>query len=77
MKMGIDTLRLHTGSYTSIMRGRWTATLPEPEESSTGVESDGSDEGLVMFVLGAQINQSAPLGVSWMLHSGKFVRLSF
>lgn len=59
--MILDTLRLRTGSYTTPMRGRWTATLPEPEIAS-GV-NDGSD-GLVMFVLGARINQSVSLAVS-------------
>ncbi|KAL8747866.1 MAG: hypothetical protein Q9190_000314 [Brigantiaea leucoxantha] len=60
-KMVIDTLRLHTGSYTTLVRGRWTATLAEPEVSPHF--NSGSD-GLVMFVLGARINQFVPLAAS-------------
>ena len=54
VKMFLDTWRLHTGSYTSLQRGRWTASLPEHlSPAKTGSNSDG----LVMFVLGARINQ--------------------
>lgn len=60
-KMVYDTLRLHNASYTTLMRGRWTATLPEPEIASS--VNSGSD-GLIMFVLGARINQSVSLVVS-------------
>jgi hypothetical protein len=59
--MILDTLRLRTGSYTTPMRGRWTATLPEPD-IAPGV-NDGPD-GPVMFVLGARTNQSMSLAVS-------------
>lgn len=57
LNMVVDTLRLHTGSYTNMMRGRWTATLPEPKVPSR--LNSGSD-GIVMFILGARINQSVP-----------------
>jgi len=60
-KMILDTLRLHNGSYTTLMHGRWTAKLPEPEIASS--VNSGSD-GLIMFVLGARINQSVSLAVS-------------
>lgn len=56
-KMLFDWLRLHTGSYTSLMRGRWMATLPGREEAKQGAGT-GSD-GVVLFLLGARINQSA------------------
>ncbi|KAL8702000.1 MAG: hypothetical protein Q9201_004622 [Fulgogasparrea decipioides] len=57
IKMVIDTLRLHTGSYTTMMRGRWVATLPE---SAKPLDDSSGSDGLVMFVLGARINH--PLG---------------
>jgi len=60
-KMILDTLRLHTGSYTTLMRGRWTATLPEP---GIAPNANSGADGLVMFVLGARINQSVPLVAS-------------
>lgn len=60
-KMVYDTLRLHNASYMTLMRGRWAATLPESEIASS--VNSGSD-GLIMFVLGARINQSVSLGVS-------------
>ncbi|KAL9132083.1 MAG: hypothetical protein Q9217_000119 [Psora testacea] len=48
LKMVVDTLRLHTGSFTNMKVGRWTARLPD------------SETPLVMFILGARINH--PLG---------------
>lgn len=60
-KMIIDTQHLHTGCYTSLMRGRWTATLPEPENP---VDINSGSDGVVMFVLGARINQSVSLPLS-------------
>ncbi len=60
-KMIYDTLRLDNASYTTLMRGRWAATPPESEIASS--VNSGSD-GLIMFVLGARINQSVSLGVS-------------
>ncbi|KAL9585732.1 MAG: hypothetical protein Q9212_001351 [Teloschistes hypoglaucus] len=59
IKMGIDTLHLHTRSYTNMRRGWWTATLPNADASSDNKR--GSDEGgVVAFLLGARINH--PLG---------------
>lgn len=55
VKMIIDSFRLHTGCFTNMMRGRWTATLSEP--SDAGEANNGSD-CIVMFVLGARLNQS-------------------
>ena len=54
VKMVVDTLRLHTGSYTSLLHGRWTATLPEPESPA---EVNSGSDGIVIFLLGARINQ--------------------
>ncbi|KAL8728035.1 MAG: hypothetical protein Q9181_005485 [Wetmoreana brouardii] len=45
------------------MRGRWRATLPEPEKPLD--HSRGSD-GLVMFVLGTRINQFVSLPVLYV-----------
>ena len=54
VKMIVDTARLHTGSYTSLITGRWTATLSAPDESGV---MDNSRQGVVLFILGARINQ--------------------
>ena len=54
LKMIVDTARLHTGSYTSLVTGRWTATLSAPNESG---DIDNSRQGVVLFILGARINQ--------------------
>ena len=54
VKMIIDTFRLHTGCFTNMMRGRWTATLSEPGDAADA--NNGSD-GNVMFVLGERLNQ--------------------
>jgi hypothetical protein len=43
----IDKRRIFSTLYTNVRRGRWTAKLPE--------EKDG--DGVVVFVLGARINQ--------------------
>lgn len=61
LKMVFDTFRLHTNSYTNMMRGRWTATLPEPEVT---VDVNSGSDGIVMFILGARINQSVSPAVS-------------
>ena len=55
VKMVVDTLRLHSGSYTTLFCGWWTATLPEPKAP---MDMKNRSDGLVMFVLGARINQS-------------------
>ena len=54
VKMIVDTARLHTGSYTSLITGRWTATLNAPHESGKIVYSQ---EGVVLLILGARIIQ--------------------
>ena len=54
VKMVVDIFRLHTGCFTNMMHGRWTATL---SELSATVEANTGSEGVVMFVLGARLNQ--------------------
>lgn len=54
-KVSVDCQRIFTGTFTSIISGRWTATLPEPEDPST---MTATSDGVVMFLLGARINQS-------------------
>ena len=55
MKMIYQTIRLPSVSFGSVVRGRWTATLGEPDVSK---DFNGGSDGLVLFVLGARINQS-------------------
>ena len=54
-KVSIDCRRIFTGTFTNAMFGRWSATLPEPEDPSTVT---ATSDGVVMFLLGARINQS-------------------
>ena len=56
-RLSVDCQRIFTGTFTSVISGRWTATLPEPEDSSTVT---ATSDGVVMFLLGARINQSVP-----------------
>ena len=57
-RASIDCTRIFSGTFTNVKFGRWTATLQEPEDpSAITVTSDG----VVMFLLGARINQSVPL----------------
>ena len=53
-RVTFDCQRIFTGTFNNLAFGRWTAVLPEPKDAS-GV-TDTSD-GLVMFLLGARINQ--------------------
>ena len=56
-----DTQRIYTGVFTNVKRGRWTAELPI--SSGKGDKSDG----IVMFVLGARINQSVSFSIFFYL----------
>lgn len=57
-RVSIDCRRIFTGTFTNVMFGRWSATLPEPEDpAAVTVTSDG----VVMFLLGARINQFVSL----------------
>lgn len=54
----IDCCRVFTGTFTSLRFGRWSATLPEPADPSAVT---ATSDGVVMFLLGARINQSVLL----------------
>ncbi|KAL8789197.1 MAG: hypothetical protein Q9213_001304 [Squamulea squamosa] len=45
IKMVFDTVRLHSGSYTTLKRGRWSAALPEPEKPE---EVNSGTDGVVI-----------------------------
>ena len=54
----IDCRRIFTGTFTNVKFGRWSATLPEPADQSAVT---ATSDGVVMFLLGARINQSVLL----------------
>ena len=56
-KVSVDCQRIFTGTFTTVIFGRWSATLPEPEDPSTVT---ATSDGVVMFLLGARINQFVP-----------------
>ena len=62
-RVSVDCQRIFTGAFTNVISGRWTAALPEPEDSSTVT---ATSDGVVMFLLGARINQSVPSSLSRM-----------
>ena len=53
-RVSIDCRRIFTGTFTNVVFGRWSATLPEPEDPTTVT---ATSDGVVMFLLGARINQ--------------------
>ena len=53
-RVSVDCRRLFTGSFTNVVFGRWSATLPEPEDPSAVT---ATSDGVVMFLLGPRINQ--------------------
>lgn len=53
-RASFDCSRIFTGTFTNVVFGRWSATLPEPEDPSTVT---ATSDGVVMFLLGARINQ--------------------
>lgn len=57
-KATINCRRIFTGTFTTITFGRWSATLPEPEDPSAVT---ATSDGVVCFLLGARINQCVPL----------------
>ena len=59
-RVSVDCQRIFTGTFTNVISGRWTATLPESEDSSTVT---ATSDGVVMFLLGARINQSVLFSV--------------
>ena len=56
-RVSVDCKRIFTGTFTDVILGRWSATLPEPEDPST---MTATSDGIVMFLLGARINQFVP-----------------
>lgn len=58
VRVSIDCRRIYSGAFTDVMSGRWSATLPEPEDLSAVT---ATSDGVVMFLLGARINQFVPL----------------
>ena len=54
----IDCQRIFSGTFTNVKFGRWSATLPEPEDRSAVT---ATSDGVVMFLLGACINQFVTL----------------
>ena len=57
-RVSIDCSRIFTCTFTNVKFGPWSATLPEPEEDPAVT---ATSDGVVMFLLGARINQSVPL----------------
>lgn len=57
-RLSVDCRRIFTGTFTNVMFGRWSATLPEPEDPAAVT---ATSDGVVMFLLGARINQFVPL----------------
>ena len=57
-RVSIDCRHVYTGTFTNVMFGRWSATLPEPEDPAAVT---ATSDGVVMFLLGARINQFVPL----------------
>lgn len=57
-KVTIGCRRIFTGTFTNVKLGRWSATLPGPDEASAVT---ATSDGVVMFLLGARINQSVSL----------------
>ena len=54
IRVSVDCRRIFTGTFTNVVFGRWSATLPEPEDPSAVT---ATSDGIVMFLLGARINQ--------------------
>lgn len=62
----IDSSRIFTSTFTNVKFGGWTTTLPEQSEQSADAPSSAAltttatttSDGVVMFLLGARINQS-------------------
>lgn len=59
-RAAIDCNRIFTGVFTNVVFGRYSATLPEPEDPSTVT---ATSDGVVMFLLGARINQFVSLAI--------------
>lgn len=53
-RVSVDCCRIFTGAFTNVKFGRWSATLPEPKDP---LVITATSDGVVMFLLGARINQ--------------------
>lgn len=66
-RASIDCNRIFSGTFTNVKFGRWSATLQEPEDPSA---ITATSDGVVMFLLGARINQFVPLFYAAKADSG-------
>jgi len=57
LKIAADLQCMYTGVYTNVRLGRWTTEFPDSQDSSGAVKA----KGIVIFVLGARINQYVSL----------------
>lgn len=57
-RVSVDCNRIFSGTFTNLKFGRWSAMLPEPEGPSAVT---ATSDGVVVFLLGARINQFVPL----------------
>lgn len=57
-RVSVDCRRIYSGTFTDVMFGRWSATLPEADDPSAVT---ATSDGVVMFLLGARINQLVSL----------------
>lgn len=53
-KVAIDSRRVFSGTFVDVRFGRWSAALPEP---GNGADVTETSDGVVLFLLGARINQ--------------------
>lgn len=55
MRTALDSWNVyHSRLWSRVMQGQWMGQLPEPEKLS---EASETSEGVVMFLLGARLNQ--------------------
>ena len=57
-RVSIDCNRIFSGTFTNVKFGRWSATLLELDDPSA---ITAASDGVVMFLLGARINQFVAL----------------
>lgn len=65
-RVSVDCNRIFSGTFTNLKSGRWSAMLPEPEGPSAVT---ATSDGVVVFLLGARINQFVPLYTLPRCHS--------
>ena len=54
IRVAIDCQHIFTGAFTNVAFGRWSTTLPESSDVSA---MSTTSDGVVLFLLGARINQ--------------------